>query len=86
MTAISLQATQNDIIRQVLNTQDMNLLSKIKSLFVKEEEDNACMIAENPSMTKQEVLAGLDEAFHELKMYREGKLELKPLEEVLDEL
>ena len=86
MTAISLQATQNDIIRQVLNTQDMNLLSKIKSLFVKKEEDNACMIAENPSMTKQEVLVGLDEAFHELKMYREGKLELKPLEEVLDEL
>ena len=59
MTAISLQATQNDIIRQV---------------------------PEKSGMTKQEVLAGLDEAFHELKMYREGKLELKPLEEVLDEL
>ncbi len=35
MAAISLQAAQNDIIRQVLNTQDMHLLDKIKSLFVK---------------------------------------------------
>lgn len=86
MTAISLQATQNDIIRQVLNTQDMNLLSKIKSLFVKKEEDDACVVSEKTCMTKREVLAGLDEAFHELKMYRDGKLELKPLEEVLDEL
>lgn len=37
MGAISLQAAQNDIIRQVLNTQDMHLLDKIRSLFAKKE-------------------------------------------------
>lgn len=31
-------------------------------------------------------LSGFDNALHELKSYREGKLELKPLEDVLNEL
>lgn len=30
MSSISLQATQNEIIRQVLNTQDIHFLDKIK--------------------------------------------------------
>ena len=32
------------------------------------------------------ILSGFDNALHELKSYREGKLELKPLEDVLNEL
>lgn len=37
-------------------------------------------------MTKEEILSGFDNALHELKSYREGKLALKPLEDVLNEL
>ena len=37
MSSISLQATQNEIIRQVLNTQDIHFLDKIKNLFLKRE-------------------------------------------------
>ena len=37
-------------------------------------------------MTKEEILSGFDNALHELKSYREGKLELKSLEEVLNKL
>ena len=33
MSSISLQATQNEIIRQVLNTQDIHFLDKIKNLL-----------------------------------------------------
>lgn len=44
------------------------------------------MVQEEPSMTKDEILSGFDNALHELKSYREGKLELKPLEDVLNEL
>ena len=35
---------------------------------------------------KEEILSGFDNALHELKSYREGKLELKPLEDVLNGL
>ena len=86
MTALNIQAAQNDIIRQVLNTQDINLLDRIKKLFANKEANKVCMVQEEPSMTKEEILSGFDNALHELKSYREGKLELKPLEDLLNEL
>ncbi len=79
MSSISLQATQNEIIRQVLNTQDIHFLDKIKNLFLKKEADDACMVSEEP-------LAGFSEALKELKDYRDGKIELKPLDDLLNEL
>lgn len=86
MTALNIQAAQNEIIRQVLNTQDIRLLDKMRKLFAGKEADEACMVQEEPCMTKEEILSGFDNALHELKSYREGKLELKPLEDVLNEL
>lgn len=86
MTALNIQAAQNEIIRQVLNTQDIHLLDKIKKLFTNKEANEACMVQEKPCMTKEEILSGFDNALHELKFYREGKLALKPLEHVLNEL
>ena len=50
------------------------------------ENDEACMDQEESCMAKEEILSGFDNALHELKSYREGKLELKPLEDVLNEL
>lgn len=44
------------------------------------------MVQEEPCMTKEEILSDFDNALHELQSYREGKLELKPLEDVLNEL
>jgi len=37
-------------------------------------------------MTKEEILEGIDQAFKELKLNLEGKLEFKPIEELLKEL
>ena len=50
--------------------------------------EDSTMVAEDevPYRTTQEILAGVEEAFMEVKMYREGKLQLKTLEEALDEL
>ena len=76
MTALNIQAAQNDIIRQVLNTQDIHLLDRIRNLFANKEANEACMVQEEPCMTKEEILSGFDNALHELKSYREGKLEL----------
>ena len=42
--------------------------------------------AEEPDMTKEEILESIDSAFKELKLNLEGKLEFKTLEEALDEL
>ena len=53
---------------------------------VQNETNGACMVQEESCMTKEEMLSGFDKALHELKSYREGKLELKPLEEVLNKL
>ena len=53
---------------------------------VQNETDEACMVQEEFCMTKEEMLSGFGNALHELKSYREGKLELKPLEDVLNEL
>ena len=91
MTALNIQAAQNDIIRQVLNTQDIHLLDRIRNLFAQKEANEACMVQEEPCMTKEEILSGFDNALHELKSYRAiillyRKLELKPLEDVLNEL
>lgn len=86
MTKLNIQAAQNDIIRQVLNTQDIHLLDRIRNLFANKEANEACMVQEEPCMTKEEILSGFDNALHELKSYREGKLELKPMEDVLNEL
>ncbi len=52
----------------------------------KECTDGACMAQEESCMTKEEILSGFDNSLHELKSYREGKIELKPLEDVLNEL
>lgn len=37
-------------------------------------------------ISKEEVLVGIDAGLKEVKLYREGKLELKPLEEALNEI
>ncbi len=38
------------------------------------------------AMEKNKILAGFEDALHELKLYREGKLELRSLDELLKEL
>ena len=88
MTALNIQAAQNEIIRQVLNTQDIHLLllDRIRNLFANKEANEACKVQKEPCMTQEEILSGFDNALHELKSYREGKLELKPLKDVLNEL
>jgi len=55
-------------------------------VMTKECTNGACMVQEESCMTKEEILSGFDNSLHELKSYREGKLELKPLEDVLNEL
>ena len=86
---MTLDTLRNDVVRQILGMEDINILKKVRDLIAREtskalsvgtvEEDYV-------PQTKEEILIGLREACNELKLHREGKLEFKTLEEVLDEL
>ena len=55
--------------------------------YIASVKTNALMTTiELPYRTKAEILAGVEKSFEELKLYQEGKLQFKSLEEVLDEL
>lgn len=67
-------------LRKVLGSMEgVSILPKIRKKSKAKE-------GEEPCMTKAEILAGFDEACKELKLYKEGKVKLKTLEEVIDEL
>lgn len=90
MNALTIQATQNDIIRNILCIENMDILNKVKRLLSREERKAAVTVAEEdddePCFTKEEILANFDQACKELKLNLEGKLEFKTLEEALNEL
>lgn len=79
----TLQINQNDIIRQVLSITDVHLLTTIKEFIGSKRRDIEEADAYNPS--KAETLAGLDEAFRDARLLKEGKLQGRPVEEFLNE-
>ena len=88
---MSLEAVQTELIREILNVNDVLLLEKIRKMFrceeKKAEQGTLCVAEEEvPYMNKAEILANFDQACKELKLNLEGKLEFKDAEEALDEL
>lgn len=79
-----MQITQNDIIKQVLSINDLEFLSRIKSFIAFENTHSGDVVAE-PEQTRDEVMAGIDEAFRIAKMAREGKIKGKPIDDFLNE-
>ncbi len=92
MNSYTIQSTQNDLIRQILQVQDINLLERIKTLLYKEsevtEEASSNILAEEEVRykTRAEIMADMEEAFKTAKLAREGKIEGRPIEELLNEL
>lgn len=89
--AMSLEAVQTELIRDILNVSDVLILEKIRKILRNEEkfaeQSNSCVAEEEvPYMTKAEILQNFDQACKELKLNLEGKLEFKDAEELLDEL
>lgn len=97
MATLTLESLQNELIRDVLRVDNVDLLKKLRNLL-RREERKAAGYAEQPSasasvaeeaepyMTKKEILANFDQACKELKLNLEGKLEFKNAEDLLNEL
>ena len=88
---MSLEAVQTELIRDILNVNDVLLLEKIRKMLRREEtkaEQGTLCVAEEeaPYMTKAEILANFDQACKELKLNMEGKLDFKDAEELMTEL
>jgi hypothetical protein len=99
MTTMELNAMRCELAREILNIDSSEMLLKLQRYFrrLKKEqpqkvyaisEEKTMSIAEDevPYRTKDEILAGVERSFDELKLYKDGKLEFRTLEEVLDEL
>ena len=99
MTTMELNAMRCELAREILNVDSSEMLQKLQRYFKrlqKEQptkiyamsEDSSMVVAEDevPYRTKAEILAGVERGLNEVKLYREGKLKFKTLEEVLDEL
>ena len=90
---MTLEALQNELIRELLEVRDINLLKKVRDLLRHETPgyevaEPTSVVAEDqePYMTKEEILENFDHACKELKLNLEGKLELKNAEDLLNEL
>lgn len=87
MSTMTLEAEKNELIRRILDVDDITILRKVKSML-NSENYQMDVVAEEavPYRTKAEILANLDEACKELKLNLEGKLEFKSAEDLLNEL
>lgn len=90
MGRMSLEAEKNSLIRIILDIQDIDLIKRIKAAIIREEAAdtplNYVREEAEPYMSKTEVVQSIEQGLKEVKLYREGKLQLKTAEELLDEL
>ena len=83
MSAMSLEAEKNELIRRILDVDDVAILRRVKSMLSCEEEQTN-VVAEEAA--PYQILASLDQACKELKLNLEGKLEFKSLDDALNEI
>lgn len=87
MDTLTLEIEKNKLIRQILDIEDISILKKVRSLLSSEEKHANCVAEEEvPYMTKKEILAGFNDACKDIKLAREGKLQGRPIEDLLNEL
>ena len=87
MTTMALEIEKNELIRRILEVNDMEILEKIKRVLLQEEKKINVVAEEKvPYRTKSEILADFNDACKEIKQAQEGTLEGRHLKDLLDEL
>ena len=99
MTTIELNAMRCELAHEILNLESGEMLQKLQ-IYLKQlkkehsskgyamTEPSTRIVAEEevPYRTKAEILAGVEEAFEHAKLARDGKVQGRPIEELLNEL
>lgn len=99
MTTIELNAMRCELAREILNLENSEMLQKLQIYFkqlMKEHSSEGYVLPESSTMTvaeeevpyrtKAEILTGVEEAFEHAILAREGKVQGRPIEELLNEL
>jgi hypothetical protein len=77
---MNLQAEKLEVVRMILDTDDKNIISEVKSLF----KSHSKISKKRVDLT--EFYEGFKDGVHEVKLSLEGKAELKDAKTWLDEL
>ncbi|MCR4773268.1 MAG: hypothetical protein K5854_02770 [Prevotella sp.] len=83
MTTIEISAMRGDLAREILNTDDIDVLSAVKEAYHKALDS---VKRRRDIISKKEIISGLEESLHEVKLIKEGKLPAQTAEDFLNEL
>ena len=84
MTSMELEAYKAELAREILRTDSRQVLAEVKRLLIKLSKKTKKK--EEETISKEEILAGIDAGLKEVKLSQEGKLKMKTAKELLDEL
>ncbi len=83
MTSMELETYKAELARQILTTDSRQVLDEVKRLLTKLSKKTK---KKEETISKEEILAGIDAGLKEVKLSLEGKLKMKTAKELLNEL
>lgn len=84
MTTTELEIEKSLLVQEILNTDNMELIKKIRKVC--NQFKKKILTDESEYISKEEILAGIDAGLKDVRMSLDGKLKLKTAKEFLDEL
>lgn len=84
MTTLELDTMIREMAQRLSREEDSPLMQRVAKVLLDRVEKK--VDADKEPETEEEILADFAEALCELKLAKEGKIKLRPVEELLDEL
>lgn len=84
MTTMELKSLKMDLVEELLSLNDKEMLNRVKNYLKRLKKMEA--EKEEETISKEEVLAGIDAGLKEVKLSMDDKLEQKTAREFLNEL
>lgn len=85
MTTLELEAYKAELAREILTTDSRAVLDAVKRLL-KRMNKQTLQTDDPDTISKEEILAGIDAGLKEVKLAMEGKVKAKSLQELINEL
>lgn len=83
MTTMELKSLKMDLVEELLSLNDKEMLNRVKNYLKRLKKMEA---EKEETISKEEVLAGIDAGLKDVKLSMDGKLEQKTAREFLNEL